>query len=67
MLHEYSSIEQACKDLIDFIGSCRGGDSYLKTPDGGILTTDWGYVREGLLLLYGWAEKMREIEDASKQ
>lgn len=57
------SIKQACITLLDFIGTCPGGDSYLKIPGGGVLVTDWGYVRDGLLLLYDWAEKVEEVEN----
>jgi hypothetical protein len=37
-------IKQATKLLLDFIESCPGGESYLITPDGEELRTDWGYV-----------------------
>lgn len=64
MPSNYVDIEQACKVLIDFIGSSRGGDSWLETPDGNILTTDWGYVWDGLRQLSRWVE---EAQNASKQ
>lgn len=50
-------IKQAAKLLSDFIGSCPGGDSYLITPDGEKLRTDWGYVTEGIQLIHDWAER----------
>ena len=50
-------IKQAAKLLSDFVESCPGGDSYLITPDGEELRTDWGYVTDGIQLIYGWAER----------
>ena len=50
-------IKQAAKLLSDFIESCPGGDSYLITPDGEELRTDWGYAMEGIQLIYDWAER----------
>lgn len=53
-------IKQAAKLLSDFIESCPGGDSYLITPDGEVLRTDWGYAMEGIQLIYDWAERREE-------
>ena len=50
-------IKQAAKLLLDFIESCPGGDSYLITPDGEELRTDWGYAMEGIQLIHDWAER----------
>lgn len=50
-------IKQAAKLLSDFIESCPGGDSYLITPDGEELRTDWGYALEGIRLIHDWAER----------
>ena len=50
-------IKQAAKLLSDFIESCPGGDSYLITPDGEELRTDWGYAMEGIQLIHEWAER----------
>ena len=50
-------IKQAAKLLSDFIESCPGGDSYLITPDGEELRTDWGYATEGIQLIHDWAER----------
>ena len=50
-------IKQAAKLLSDFIESCLGGDSYLITPDGEELRTDWGYATEGIQLILDWAER----------
>lgn len=50
-------IKQAAKLLSDFIESCPGGDSYLITPDGEELRTDWGYAMEGIQLIHDWAER----------
>ena len=50
-------IKQAAKLLSDFIESCPGGDSYLITPDGEKLRTDWGYAMEGIQLIHDWAER----------
>ena len=50
-------IKQAAKLLSDFIESCPGGDSYLITPDGEELRTDWGYAMEGIQLIYEWEER----------
>ena len=52
-----SDIKQATKLLSDFIESCPGGDSYLITPDGEELRTDWGYATEGIQLIHDWAER----------
>lgn len=53
-------IKQAAKLLSDFIESCPGGDSYLITPDGEELRTDWGYTMEGIQLIHDWAERREE-------
>ena len=50
-------IKRAAKLLLDFIESCQGGDSYLITPDGEELRTDWGYATEGIQLIRDWAER----------
>lgn len=50
-------IKQAAKLLSDFIESCPSGDSYLITPDGEELITDWGYATEGIQLIHDWAER----------
>ena len=50
-------IKQAAKLLSDFIESCPGGMSYLITPNGEELRTDWGYASEGIQLIYDWAER----------
>lgn len=50
-------IKQAAKLLSDFIESCPGGNSYLITPDGEELRTDWGYAEEGIQLIHDWAER----------
>jgi hypothetical protein len=50
-------IKQAAKLLSDFILSCPGGDSYLITPDGEELRTDWGYALEGMQLIHDWSER----------
>ena len=50
-------IKQAAKLMSDFIESCPGGDSYLITPDGEELRTDWGYAAEGIQLIHDWAER----------
>ena len=50
-------IKQAAKLLSDFIDSCPGGDSYLITPDGKELRTDWGYAVDGIQLIHDWAER----------
>ena len=50
-------IKQATKLLLDFIKSCPGGDSYLITPDGEELRTDWGYTTDGIQLIHDWAER----------
>ena len=50
-------IKQATKLLLDFIESCTGGCSYLITPDGEELRTDWGYATEGIQLIHDWAER----------
>ena len=55
-------IKQAAKLLLDFIESCPGGDSYLITPDGEELRTDWGYAMDGVQLIYGWAEREVKIQ-----
>lgn len=48
-------LKEACLLLLDFIDSCPGGDSWLETPDGHELRTDWGYVIEGLEEIKKWA------------
>lgn len=53
-------IKQAAKLLSDFIESCPGGDSYLITPDGEELRTDWGYATEGIKLIHDWAERKND-------
>lgn len=50
-------IKQAAKLLLDFVENCPGGESYLVTPDGEDLMTDWGYVADGLRLIHDWAER----------
>ena len=55
-----SDIKQAAKLMSDFIESCPGGNSYLITPDGEELRTDWGYATEGIQLILDWAERRRE-------
>ena len=54
------NIKQAAKLLLDFIESCPGGDSYLITPDGEALRTDWGYATDGIQLIYDWAERRND-------
>lgn len=54
-------IKQAAKLLLDFIKSCSGGDSYLITPNGEELRTDWGYAMDGVQLIYKWAEREVKI------
>ena len=56
-------IKQAAKLLSDFIESCPGGDSYLITPDGEDLRTDWGYAVEGIQLIHDWAERRTDGRD----
>ncbi|HAE24231.1 MAG TPA: hypothetical protein DCG33_02725 [Prevotellaceae bacterium] len=56
-------IKQAAKLLSDFIESCPGGESYLITPDGEELRTDWGYATEGIQLIYDWAERRANGSD----
>lgn len=53
-------IKQAAKLLLNFIENCPGGDSYLITPDGEELRTDWGYAMEGIQLIYDWVESEDE-------
>ena len=60
---EQPDIKQAAKLLSDFIESCPGGDSYLITPDGENLETDWGYVAEGIQLIHDWAERRTDETD----
>ncbi len=50
-------ILESCQNLLDFIGSSPGGDSWLETPDGKMLRTDWGYVMDGLICLKEWAKQ----------
>lgn len=52
-----TDIKQTAKLLSDFIESCAGGESYLITPDGETLRTDWGYATEGIQLIHDWAER----------
>lgn len=54
-------IKQAAKLLSDFIESCPGGDSYLITPNGEELRTDWGYAMEGIQLIHDWAERRTDV------
>lgn len=54
LIDRQADIKQAAKLLLDFIESCPGGDSYLITPDGETLRTDWGYAAEGIQLIYDW-------------
>ncbi len=56
-------IKQAAKLLLDFIESCPGGDSYLITPNGEELRTDWGYAMEGIQLIHDWAERRTDGSD----
>jgi hypothetical protein len=56
-------IKQAAKLLSDFIESCPGGDSYLITPNGEELRTDWGYAMEGIQLIHDWAERRTDGSD----
>lgn len=53
-------IKQAAKLLSDFVESCPGGDSYLITPDGEELRTDWGYAVDGIQLIHDWAERRQD-------
>jgi len=40
-----------------------GGDSYLITPNGEELRTDWGYAMEGIQLIHDWAERRTDGSD----
>ena len=56
-------IKQSAKLLSDFIESCTGGCSYLITPDGEELRTDWGYTTDGIQLIHDWAERRTDGRD----
>ena len=48
-------IAQACRTILEFIDSCPSGATWVRTPTGELLVTDWGYVIEGLEALEKWA------------
>lgn len=53
---DYAELANAVYVVLSFIDKCPdGGTSYLTTPDGTKLTTDWGYVCEGLETLKEYA------------
>lgn len=47
-------LKNAVQTVLDFMDKCEGGTSYLITPDGKWLTSDWGYVYDGLEKLKKW-------------
>ena len=47
----------AVRVIRDFLNECTGKTTWIGTPDGVILETDWGYVEEGLKLLEEYAER----------
>ena len=56
MNDDYAELANAAHIVLSFIDKCPdGGTSYLITPDGTKLTTDWGYVCDGLILLEEYA------------
>jgi hypothetical protein len=46
--------------VLDFIRKCEGNDAYITTPDGERLSSDWGYVEEGLEEIIRWSEGRKE-------
>lgn len=54
-------LAEATEMVLDFIRKCEGSESYLITPDGKELFTDWAYVESGLEQIIEWA-KMKESQ-----
>jgi len=53
-------LAEAAQMVLDFIRKCEGNDAYITTPDGERLSSDWGYVDEGLEEIIRWAEGRKE-------
>lgn len=54
---EEECLAVATKMVMDFICKCEGSQSYLITPDGEELFTDWVYVERGLEQIMEWAKR----------
>lgn len=48
---------KATKTVLEFVQSCSGTTARLMTPDGDMLSCDWGYVEEGLIEIMRYAER----------
>ena len=53
-----NDLVDAIEKVLNFLDLCDGGESYMTMPNGERLTTDWGYVYDGLTMLLDYAKEV---------